>query len=238
MVVTTKAIVLNSIKYNDTSLIVRCFTLTDGVKSYLLRGVLKSKKANVKAAYFQPLTLLEITANHTNKATLNSIKEVRLSSAYETLQVDFVKQTITFFLAEFLNSVLKEEEENEELFSFVATSLQWLDLHSGIANFHLVFLVKLTKYLGFYPDNSEKENSYFNLVEGRFSSQNLSKNFIFGEDLKLFKKLLGINFDTIETLSLNVLGRQRLLQIIIEYYKLQMDSFKKPKSIQVLKELF
>ena len=77
-IVNTKAIVLNSLKYGDTSLIVRCFTLNEGIKTYLIRGVLKAKKGKIKAAYFQPLTQLKIEANHNNKGNLNSLKEVQI----------------------------------------------------------------------------------------------------------------------------------------------------------------
>ena len=53
--ITTRALVLSSIKFQDTSLIVRCYT-QEGVRSYLLKGVLKHKKNGLKPAYFEPYT--------------------------------------------------------------------------------------------------------------------------------------------------------------------------------------
>ncbi|WP_431111606.1 DNA repair protein RecO, partial [Winogradskyella poriferorum] len=82
MQITTKAIVLSSLKYGDTSLIVRAFTESDGVKSYLLKGVLASKKGKLKPAYFLPLMQLELVAVHKNKGTLETIKEVKVSMPY------------------------------------------------------------------------------------------------------------------------------------------------------------
>jgi len=107
MQITTKAIILSSLKYGDTSLIVKAFTASDGLKSYLLRGVLNSKKGKLKTAYFQPLMQLEIVANHKNKGTLERIKEAKVSYHYQTLHAQIAKNAMTLFLAEMLsNSIL------------------------------------------------------------------------------------------------------------------------------------
>ena len=107
MQITTKAIVLSSLKYGDTSLIVRAFTQSDGIKSYLLKGVLASKKAKIRPAYFLPLMQLEIQANHKNKGTLESIRDVRVGIPYQTMHTDIVKNSVVLFLAEMLgNSIL------------------------------------------------------------------------------------------------------------------------------------
>ena len=111
-IITTKAIVFNTIKYGDTSLIVKCFTFEDGVKSYMIKGVLKSKKGKLKTAYFQPLTQLQIVANHTNKQGLNSIREASIIHPYNTLHTSIIKQTIVLFLSEILSSIIQEEEKN------------------------------------------------------------------------------------------------------------------------------
>jgi len=238
MQVNTKAIVLSAIKYGDTSLIVRCYTEKAGVRSYMLRGVLKSRKGKIKSAYFQPLSQLELTASHNNKGTLNSIKEARVVYPYESLYIDMIKQSIAFFLSEMLSNSVQEEEGNTDLYSYIETSLKWLDIHNSVSNFHLVFLINLTKYLGFYPDEANSDSSSFNLVEGKFTNEVLFGKYIFGRDLELFKMLLGITFDVVDKLSFDVNSRQRLLEIIVVYFELHLTGFKKPKSIQILKELF
>ena len=101
--ITTKAIVLSTLKYSDSSLIVKCYTQDEGLKSYLIRGVLKAKKGGVKIAYFQPLTQLNIEANHSKKGTLNSIKEVQISYPYKTIYKDIIKQSVVLFLSEVLS---------------------------------------------------------------------------------------------------------------------------------------
>jgi len=238
MIVSTKAIVISSLKYGDNHLIVKCFTEQEGAKSYLLRGILSSKKKQLKAAYFQPLTQLNIVANHKNNQTLHTIKEVEIHNHYSSLFVDIYKQSIVMFLSEVLNYSIQEEEENKALFNFLSTSFIWLDTHRSISNFHLVFLLNLTKYLGFYPELNNSDYNYFDLSEGNYTNQLPNFNFIKGSDLDEFNKLLGINFDAMDTVKFNSKSRQQVLFILIQYYELHLNGFRKPKSLEVLKALF
>ncbi|MCF6278820.1 MAG: DNA repair protein RecO [Flavobacteriaceae bacterium] len=238
MIVTTKAIVLNSIKYGDNNLIVKCYTKKEGAKSYLLRGILSSKKGKLKPAYFQPLTQLKLTANHNNKGALNSIKEVEIVNHYKTIFTNITKQSIVFFLSEILTFSIQEEEENTGLYEYVETSLIWLDTHQKTTNFHLLFLLNLTKYLGFYPEIKGSKLDYFDLSEGRFLQQSPKFNFISGTDLIEFKKILGINFEALDKVEFNAKSRQQVLTILIQYFELHLSGFRKPKSLDVLKTIF
>tara|TARA_R110001592_G_scaffold69852_2_gene214250 strand:- start:75 stop:797 length:723 start_codon:yes stop_codon:yes gene_type:complete len=237
-VVTTNAIVLSSLKYGDTSLIVKCYTQEEGVKTYLIRGVLKPKKSGLKAAYFQPLTQLRIVANHNSKNTLNSIKEVQVIHPYKTFHTDIVKQSVVLFLSEVLSNSIQEEEQNLALYEYLETAFIWLDVHDRVANFHLLFLLNLSGFLGFYPDTSEKNKKGFDLLEGVFSDNIHEKNVISKNDFYQFKKLLGIIFDTLENVTYSKEERQLVLQVIIQYFKLHLDSFRNPKSLQVLETVF
>jgi DNA repair protein RecO (recombination protein O) len=237
-VITTNAIVLSSLKYGDTSLIVKCYTQEEGVKTYLIRGVLKPKKSGLKAAYFQPLTQLRIVANYNSKNTLNSIKELQIIHPYKTFHTDIVKQSVVLFLSEVLSNSIQEEEQNLALYEYLETAFIWLDLHDRVANFHLLFLLNLTGFLGFYPDTSEKNKKGFDLLEGIFSDQIHEKNVISKNDFYQFKKLLGIIFDTLENVTYSKEERQLVLQVIIQYFKLHLDSFRNPKSLQVLETVF
>ncbi len=237
MIVSTKAVVIHTIKYSDTSLIVKLYTQTDGIKSYLIKGAF-SPKSKMKVAYFQPLTLLDIEASHNNKGMLNSLKEVRVYYHYLTIQSNIVKQTILMFLAEILNAALAEEGNHESLFDYLNATLIWLDTHNKTSNFHLLFLLNLTKYLGFYPETTLNEAPFFDLSEGKFSNQITLGEVLNKEDLALFKSLLGTNFDSIEQLKLNNQKRNQLLSILIQYYELHISGFKKPKSIPILKSIF
>ena len=238
MQVTTKAIVLTSLKYGDTSLIVKAFTASDGLKSYLLKGVLASKKGKLKTAYFQPLTQLEIVANHKNKGSLESIREAKVNYHYKTLHTDIAKNAMTLFLSEMLANSIHEEEKNQGLFEFLEASLQWLDSHDNISNFHLRFLMHLTRYLGFYPDTNAMNSPYFDLLEGGFKSTPSLNPLLSGENLNFFKTVLGTKFDAIHTIKMNKTNLQELLQSLVLYFELHLQGFRKPKSLAILNEVF
>ena len=237
-IITTNAIVLSSLKFGDSSLIVKCFTQQDGVKSYLVRSILKAKKGGLKVAYFQPLTQVKLVANHNTKNTLNTIKEIQVLQPYQTVYQDIVKQSITFFLSEVVSNVIQEEEANDALYEFLETSFTWLDSHEKIANFHLVFLLNLTSFLGFFPDTSDTEKQGFHLLDGFFTDPSYDKNVISGNECVQFKKLLETNFENLESLTFTKSERQMVLQTLITYNKLHVDSFRNPKSLDVLEAVF
>ena len=236
MLTTHKAIVLSSIKYADYDLIVKCYT-DQGIKSYIIKRIYKQSKGKLTPAFFLPLTQLEITAKYSEKRTLHFINEAKISYPYTTVFSNIIKQTIAIFLAELLTTTLREEESNTPLFSFLETSLQWFDTRSNATDFHLIFLMRLTKYLGFYPE-IDTASSYFDLLHGRFTNHLESNYFISGELLINFMELLQTNFDTENHQNYKNKTRQELLDVILQYYELHVPDYKKPKSLEVFKTIF
>ncbi len=238
MLTTTKAIVLSKLKYKDYDLIVKCYTEDFGVVSFILKGVLKNKKSSNKVAYFQLLSQLQITLQHKQNRSLQSIKNTKLEYHYSSLHTNVLKSSIVMFLAEVLSNVLQEEEENKTLYTYIETTLLWLDEHVEYSNFHLLFLLNLTKYLGFYPDTSNTQYSFFDLLEGRFITQKMNKHSISEDNLTLLKQLLGTTFDGLSSVKINSKQRQLFLNMILLYFELHLGNFKRPKSLQILNQVF
>ena len=236
MQVKTKAIVLSSLKFQEKSLIVKCFTLSHGLKSYFVRDAFSSRKSNQKIAYFQPLTILEIEAVHKNKGTLENFKEIKIATPFHSIHSDIYKSTMAMFISEMLHHSIHEEEENEALFTFLETALNWLDNHDEIANFHLILLLETTKYLGFYPDTADIDMAFFEMNEGIFTPFHAISS-LTEHETNLFKKLLDLKFDNSQKVF-HVIERQILLRILIDYYSIHLHGFRKPKSLDVLKEVF
>ena len=236
MQVKTKAIVLSSLKFQEKSLIVKCFTQSHGLKSYFVRDAFSSRKSNQKIAYFQPMTVLDIEAVHKNKGTLENFKEIKIASPFHSIHSDIYKSTIVMFISEILHHSIHEEEKNEHLFAFLETALEWLDNHDEIANFHLILMLETTKYLGFYPDISDIDMPFFEMTEGVFTPFHAISS-LTEHETNLFKKLINLRFDNDQKVF-HVIERQIILKILIDYYSFHLDGFKKPKSLDVLKEVF
>ena len=233
----TKAIVLSSLKYGETSLIIRCFTQEFGLKSFIAKGVFSKKKRNT-SLYF-PLSEIDLSFQpKSNEQQLVFLKSAQASYYYESLHFHPIKSAIVFFLAEILNLVLKEESSNQEVYFYIEHSLKEFDQKKeDFADFHLIFLLQLSHFLGFYP-NLEQDGNLFDLENGFFSNSNSSINMLKAGETVLFKKLLELNFTEDSKNTFNQPQRSLLLEILVKYYQIHTTNFKKPKSLQVLHELF
>lgn len=236
MLIKTKAIVISSVKYNDKSLIVKCLTREEGVQTYFIHNAFTGKNNKQKKVFFQPLNQIEIEANHNPKNNLNRIKEVKIHYPYHSIYLDITKSSIVLFLSEILHYTIKEHWKDEQLFDYIETALQWFDTHDEVYNFHLILLMQLTKFLGFYPQDNHVENKFFNVSEGVFT-QTPALHSLSEEESILLKKLLDLNiYATEKFFSSN--QRRILLKIIIDYYSFNIENSKKIKSIEVLTQIF
>ncbi len=235
MLVATQSIVLNAIRYQEKGLIVSCYTRSHGIKKFFIASAFSGGKNGNKSAYFQPLTLLETQISLKNKGALEHFKEIRIGTPYSSIPFDIHKSSIALFLSEVLHYSIKENEADETLFDFLETALIWLDTHNDILNFHLIILYKITKFLGFYPNINPHQGNYFDLQNGTFSNE---KNYhsLNEKESELFIKLSTLNFNE-NTTSLTGQDRRNLLKILMDYYGLHIENFKKPKSLDVLKEV-
>ena len=238
MQVKTEAIVLSALRYSEADLIVKLFTREEGLKSYLVRGVLKSKRGKIRASYFQIFNLLDIDATHKSNNSLHYLKEIKSSHYLQSIHTDVIKGGVITFLAEIVCQILIDSEPDGQLFDYLKQSVLWLDSNNNIALFHHLFLLKLTNYLGCYPDTTNEELTEFNLEEGNFASVSKTVYTIKGETLASFKLLLGIDFDELNGISIPKQVRKNLLNILLLYYNFHVTGYKKPKSLPVLQELF
>lgn len=238
MLSTTEGIVLKTLKFKESSLIVTCFTRGFGKQTYLVRGVLKAKRSGLKAAHFQLLNLVQMEVNQNDKGHLNSIKELKISYHYQGIPQNFMKQSLLMFLSEFLNEAIRDEYPNEELFEYIENGLKYLDQAEQVVDFHLVFLMNLAKYIGCYPKGSQGSEAYFNLENGAFTSRVDLHSNLTAEQTILFRKLYELTFQELDKIHFSGNQREELLKILIKYYSLHLNGFREPKSMTILKTLF
>ncbi|WBL25558.1 DNA repair protein RecO [Zunongwangia sp. HGR-M22] len=238
MIVNSKAIVISALKYGEADLIVNLYSLESGLRTYMLRGILKSKKGKFKASQFQLLTQLDIVASHKNKGTLEYLKDAKVINTYNSLHTNMIKASLVMFIAEILKSAIREEEANPALYHFLETAFSWLDLHDKIANFHIMFLLKLSGFLGFQPDDLNTEQPFFNLLEGTFESVKTNEYCIEGENLDILRAFLNVSFNDMQQIKLTGEQRSDFLKMLVLYYELHIEGFRKPKSLTVLNEIF
>jgi len=236
----TKGIVLHTINYSETSLIIKIYTENFGLQSFLIRSA-RNKKSKIKAGIFQPLTLLEFVADHKNKTKLHNIKEITNCFQFKNISLDIRKSSIAIFIAEILNKSIREEEENKSLFDFLFNTIQFLDKKEGrISDFHLFFLIDLTKYLGFYPQNNYKDNcEIFNLYDGNFQEKIPEQPYFIEKELsRHFYEIIKIANTDRDKLQTTLSVRKELINKMIDYYRIHLNGFGTVKSHVVLEEIF
>jgi DNA repair protein RecO (recombination protein O) len=220
----TRGIVINYIKLRETSIVVNIYTENFGIRSYIENSIRSAKSKN-KIALFQPLTLLDLVVFETENKGLKRIQEIKCSQPFQTLPYDISKSSIALFLAEVLKKTLKEEESNPILFNFLDYSLRFLDEPTAeINNFHLVFLVKLSAYLGFSPETSEQVLHEFQLVNHRPFNAELAV---------AFNQIIAADYQN--KLKINRQQRADLLDIILSFYKIHIEGFGEVRSHAILK---
>jgi len=236
----TKGIVLNRIQYGETSLIVHVYTEKFGRQAYMVKGS-RSKKSKSKSNLFRPFFLLEMEVYHKEGKNIQSLKEVRLTETLNNLFFDIEKSTMVLFLTEVLSKVLREEEANQELFVFLYNCIRYLDLcEDSIQNFHLYFLTKLTRFLGFYPQlNWSDKYSVFDMDNGRFVEEVNSHAHCLGkQESKTLYSLFNTSIDDLNEIKINSKELDLVLRGVLNFYALQSQGFSSLKSLAVIRELF
>ena len=240
MLTKTQAIVLHSLKYGETRLIVDMFTRSQGRQSFIV-SIPKSVKGKIKKQLFQPLTLLEIESDLRPKLQLQKLSDVRLASPFSSIPFDPNKLSISLFIAEFLYYALRSEQHNEPLFDYIVNSIQWLDAQTDrFANFHLVFLMRLSRFLGFYPNlDHYQTGDYFDLRESVFlSTPPVHRDFLHPQEAVKIQLMMRMDFPTMHLFRMSHQERNRLLEVSLIYYRLHLPDFPELKSVSVLQELY
>jgi DNA repair protein RecO (recombination protein O) len=240
MLTKTQAIVLHSLKYGESRLIVDMFTRVFGRQSFIV-SIPKTSKGKIKKQFFQPLTLLEIETDIRPKLQLQKLNDVRLLTPFASIPFEPDKLAISLFVAEFLYYALRSEQRNELLYDYLEYSIMWLDGQQvNFANFHIVFLLRLTRFLGFYPNMDDYEDGdYFDLRESEFMrNPPVHRDFLHPEEAQKVQLMMRMDFPTMHLFRMSHDDRNRLLEISIKYYRLHLPDFPEMKSIEVLQALY
>ena len=234
---TIQGIVLQSIRYGDTSLIVKVFTRSLGLRSYMVKGAF-NRNSKSRAALFQNLHLINyVEAGKPNKSSLGYMKDVQLATVYQSIPFVMNKSAILMYISELLSKTITEQEQNEPLYDFIERSMLWLDLvHQDYANFPLFFTLELTRHLGFYPKANHESGYCFDMMEGSFSHDYPLHPYYFdAEDAQLLSQLLNAGIDETCRIPLHVSQRRSLLDGLIVFMRLHAPVMNDFHSHEVLK---
>lgn len=217
----TSGIVLHTIKYGDSSIIAHIYTRDFGRQSYMVNGV-RSKRSKYHFSNFQALTLLNLEVDHKNTREIQRIRDLKIDQPFHHIHSDIIKNTIALFVGEVLYRSLHDVEGNHTLFDYVKSAIQILDFcEESTVNFHLIFLVQFTRFVGIFPQN--------NLELDMYQPKHI--------DLKLHE-LINFSLNDLSKLCITNSERNALVTAMVDYYYYHLDGMGKISSLKVLREIF
>lgn len=235
-----KGIVLHHIKYGESGIIIYMFTRNFGRQTFIMQGI-RRKKAMVRINMFQALYILNLEVYYKPGREMHRIKEAKIHKAFHNISNNIYKNTIVLFLAEILYRSIKTEEPDYSLFDFIEYSLEILDkMETGYANFHLVFLLNLSRLLGFQPNLKDAGASgYFDLREG-VMRENLPAHSLYLSKThsRIFAELNALNYESMVNYKISHTERNLMTEHLLDYFQLHELNLSPIKSFKILKEVF
>ncbi|WP_200974882.1 DNA repair protein RecO [Echinicola sp. 20G] len=227
MIKKTQGIVIHYLKYRETSIIVKIFTRDLGLKSYIVNGV-RSAKSKTKMAFYQPLTLLDLVVYDKENASLNRISEVKLAYPFQRIPFDYYRSGVAMFVGEVLGKSIYENYQNEYLYDFIYHCITYLDQENiNLGTYPLSFLLESSKYLGFSPDNAAE---FFEQVHPDVNDSTFAK-----DEKKHLTQLIQSPFNADIKVPSNI--RKKLLDDLLTFYKIHLETFTEVKSLSILRSL-
>ncbi|MHA4808025.1 DNA repair protein RecO [Flavitalea flava] len=239
----TRAIVLRSVKYGETSLVVTAYTELFGIQSYIVNGVrTSSKKGHGKANLFQPAAILDLVVYHNELKQLQRIREFRWGYLYQEVYFDVLKNAVALFMVELLQKCLKQPEPNSELFYFAEDAFMHLDKcgDAALANYPLFFIIHLAGFFGFrIQDTYSGTNSILDLQEGVFIADHpVHQHYLEGTYSYITSQLLRVRQpEELEGLPLNQETRRILIRSYQLFYALHVPEFGEMRTLAVLQAI-
>lgn len=234
----TRAIVLRTVKYGETSLIVDMYTEQKGHQTYMVHSVRKAK-ATTPASYLQLLSLVEMVAYHSDHRKIHHIKEIKLDRPFQSIPFDMRKSSVITCLAEITSRCVTTSYPQPELFLFIHDELLRYDIPTTYdRDFLIRYLVSLTNYLGFALEvpKDDIQGKYLDLMEGTIvTARPMHQYVLLPSEIENLQDIIQAGSDKRADVTLEI--RRRLIDQIIIYYQLHVESLRDVKSLSILREL-
>lgn len=235
-----RGVVLHTLKYGETSMVVFLLTDIGGRRSYMVQGVRSRNGRGSKQGLLQPMFPVEFEGLESSHQQMHRFKEVRAGFVLRSLPFDVRKSTMALFMAEVLYRLVRESEANEPLFDFVWGCVGGLDiLDEGVANFHLWFLANLSRYLGFYPGNDYTDGAWFDVREGLYTPLRPTHTSVMTQECaRMLDRLMQCDVRCLAEIELNREQRVDFLNAMLVYFGYHLDAVSAVQSVRILREVF
>jgi DNA repair protein RecO (recombination protein O) len=234
--VETYGVVLRTLKYGESSIIFDAYTMSHGLKSFIISGV-RTQKSKQGASMYKVMNILDICFYDKEHEQLIRPKTCTYHNKYARLQVDVIRTAVAAFIMEITRNSIKEKEQNEGLLHYIIRGLENLDNSDqlNLVDFYLRYLIGLTKHLGFMPlNNYDEQHNVFDLLNGRYTMVAHDNVYTMTkENSAILHKMLSDE----NPIKLSNELRDSLTDDMVKYFMLHMEGFPVLKTLGVLRSL-
>lgn len=235
-------IALRTVKYNDKNSILSAFTAESGRVSVLVSAS-GGKEARRRRALLMPLSIVDAELDIRPGRDIHTLRDVRALSSPLSIISSHVKSVIAFFLADFLNSILRQESPDDRLFDFLRREILLFEtVDEAVAlNSHIGILCRLSYFMGIQPDTgSYRDGTFFDMHDGMWrTTPPLHTAWLDQTASRLAYVVLSRLHNSTNYLP-RVLNRRdtrnRALDVLIEYYTTHFTKLNLP-SLDVLRDM-
>ena len=236
----TKVIVLRTLKYSDSQIVVSLFSKDFGIFTTMVRLSRGSRFAG-KNTFWQVLNILEVSVDYRVGNEFQKLSEVSISLPWKDIPYNPPKAAVAIFLGDFLFHALRGEGENQILYEYIENSLLWFDeSSSAFTTFHLFFMIRMTRFIGILPGlDGYTKRSMYDLTLSCFTMTVPNHGqYLDTSDAVYLPILLRTDYSQMHHLKIPRKKRWHMLEIILRYYRLHVPGFGELKSLETLRELF
>ena len=238
MIAKTEAIVLKSISYGETSLIVSAFSRELGRISLLARGARRPKSKF--GSTLQTMSHIQAVVYKKEGRQILPVNEASHAKVRRNLSRDLDKIIVGMRVVELVRGLTQEQDPNTELFDLMIDLLDNLDAENDrVFNLLLYFQMRLAALLGIEPQivKSDVEkidrDGYLSLDTGEVSAAP-SPN---GKASSRKALRTFADRETICRMELDARTRQQVTMLVDAYYRYHFDEAYPDRSVKVLSRL-
>lgn len=223
---------MHATKYGDTSLIVKIFTQQQGNQSFIIKNAYR-KNNRFAASYFTPLAMMDISYDDHHKGSLKYLKDMTPRRGDVPMYYDPAKSSILLFYNEILFKLLMDSGQDEVLFDFLQEEIAKVhDARENMAELPLRFLLRLSRVMGYEPEDNFSENTpFFSLQECRFQPFFMEDAGILSQQQSVYLHQL-LNEDGPVPTTRGV--RNALLKGLVAYFQMHNEHIRKIDSLEIL----
>lgn len=232
-------IALRTVRHSDSKNLLSAWSREAGRLSFAIPAG-SGREAARRRSLTSPLAFFEGVSDLKPGREIYSIRDVRPGPGSLAMEASPVKTMTAMFLAEFLDLMLRRSEADESLSDFLFDSLREFAAMTdaaSIANFHLVFIYRLTIPAGIEPQ-TDAPGTIFDLRDGSFRmARPLHDDWLAPDESECLRRLARVHYNNAAEAGLDRAMRNRLLDSLLRYYSIHLLPLTKLKSLEILRAL-